>query len=213
MADKKTDEPVIPQGNEKVAVTPDWEKILYTPERQEKLLKGEMNLRDYHAISGPEMLQMALIGFRMYEQGKYSEAKTIFQGLIALDPMEAYYYTALGAVYLAEEDLENARAMFTSSIALNPKEVAPYVNRGEVNLREGKILEAAEDFQKAVELDPKHEDPLTQRARVFAAAALEMIENASKGGDAKGDEAKGGATKGAAPAKGAAKPAPAKKAK
>ena len=80
------------------------------------MLKGEISQRDYHAISGPEMLQMALIGFRMYEQGKYSEAKTIFQGLIALDPMEAYYYTALGAVYLAEEDLENARAMFSSSI-------------------------------------------------------------------------------------------------
>ncbi|MEW5739321.1 MAG: tetratricopeptide repeat protein [Myxococcota bacterium] len=199
MAEKKPDS-VIPAAGEKVSVTPDWEKILYTPERQEKLVKGQITLRDYHAISGPEMLQMALIGFRMYEQGKYSEAKTIFQGLIALDPMEAYYYTALGAVYLAEEDLENARSMFTSSIALNPKEVAPYVNRGEVNLREGKILEAAEDFQKAVELDPKHEDPLTQRARVFAAAALEMIENASKGGG----DAKGGAP---------AKPASAKKAK
>lgn len=192
MAEKKPDS-VIPGASEKVTVTPDWEKILYTPERQEKMLKGEISQRDYHAISGPEMLQMALIGFRMYEQGKYSEAKTIFQGLIALDPMEAYYYTALGAVYLAEEDLENARAMFSSSIALNPKEVAPYVNRGEVNLREGKILEAAEDFQKAVELDPKHEDPLTQRARVFAAAALEMIENAQKGdeGEGKGGKGKG----------------------
>lgn len=180
MADKKADDAVIPNAAEKPTVTPDWEKILYTPERQDKVLKGELSQRDYHAISGPEMLQMALIGFRMYENGKYTEAKTIFQGLIALDPMEAYYYTALGAVFLAEEDLENARAMFSSSIALNPKEVAPYVNRGEVSLREGKILEAAEDFQKAVELDPKHEDPLTQRARVFAAAALEMIENASK---------------------------------
>jgi tetratricopeptide (TPR) repeat protein len=180
MAEKKPEEGVIPNVGEKPTVTPDWEKILYTPERQEKLLKGQISLRDYHAISGPEMLQMALIGFRMYEQGKYSEAKTIFQGLIALDPTEAYYYTALGAVYLAEEDLENAREMFNNSIALNPKEVAPYVNRGEVNLREGKILEAAEDFQKAVELDPKYEDPLTQRARVFAAAALEMIENATK---------------------------------
>lgn len=180
MADKKPEEGVIPSADSKPTVTPNWEKILYNPERQEKLLRGEISQRDYHAISGPEMLQMALIGFRMYEQGKYTEAKTIFQGLIALEPMEAYYYTALGAVFLAEEDLENARAMFSSSIALNPKEVAPYVNRGEVNLREGKILEAAQDFQKAVELDPKYEDPLTQRARVFAAAALEMIENATK---------------------------------
>jgi hypothetical protein len=63
-----------------------------------------------------------------------------------------------------------------------------------VNLRDGKILEAAEDFAKAVELDPQYKDPLTQRARVLAAAALEMIENAQKadtgGGAAKKDAPK-----------------------
>lgn len=160
--------------------TPGWEKLLYSEERKAKLAKGEITLRDYHAISGPEMLQMALIGFRMYEQGKYTEAKTIFSGLIQLEPTEAYYYTALGAVHLAEEDLELARRAFDMAIVLNPKEVAPFVNRGEVNLRDGKILEAAEDFAKAVQLDPKFEDPLTQRARVLAAAALEMIESATK---------------------------------
>ena len=160
--------------------TPGWEKLLYTDERKAKVKQGKMNLRDYHAISGPEMLQMALIGFRMYEQGKYPEAATVFSGLIQLEPSEAYYYTALGAVYLAQEELEAARLEFDMAIALNPKEVAPFVNRGEVNLRDGKILEAAEDFAKAVALDPKFEDPLTQRARVLAAAALEMIESAQK---------------------------------
>jgi tetratricopeptide (TPR) repeat protein len=160
--------------------TPGWDKLLYTDERKAKVAQGKMNLRDYHAISGPEMLQMALIGFRMYEQGKYTEAETIFSGLIQLEPTEAYYYTALGAVYLAQEELERARREFDMAIALNPKEVAPFVNRGEVNLRDGKILEAAEDFAKAVALDPKFEDPLTQRARVLAAATLEMIESATK---------------------------------
>ncbi|MFT3707186.1 MAG: tetratricopeptide repeat protein [Archangium sp.] len=149
------------------------------------LREGKMNLRDFHGINGPEMLQMALIGFRMYEQGKYAEAKTIFGGLITLEPTEAYYHTALGAVFLAEEELELARRYFDTAIGLNPKEVAPYVNRGEVNLREGKILEAAEDFAKAVELDPKYEDPLTQRARVLAAAALEMIESSQKAQEGK----------------------------
>ncbi|MDP1828197.1 MAG: type III secretion protein [Archangium sp.] len=198
MSEKKKDESVptasaIPGIEVVKEATPNWEKLLYTPERKAAFQKGEMNLRDYHAISGPEMLQMALIGFRLYEQGKYSEAKTIFSGLISLEPTESYYHTALGAVFLAEEDLEMARGYFDVAIALNPKEVAPYVNRGEVNLRDGKILEAAEDFAKAVELDPKFEDPLTQRARVLAAAALEMIESATK--DDKKEEPKKDAKK------------------
>ena len=75
-----------------------------------------------------------------------------------------------------------ARFHFSQAITLNPKEIAPYVNRGEVNLREGKVMEAAEDFAQAVKLDPQFKDPLTQRARVLAAAALEML-------DAGGNEA------------------------
>lgn len=172
-----------PDGTEiKKEVTPGWEKILYNDERKKLVQEGKMNLRDYHAISGPEMLQMAVIGFRMYENGKYEQARTIFSGLRSLEPMEAYYCTALGAVYLALEDLENARYNFDEAIFLSPKEIAPYVNRGEVNLREGKIMEAAEDFAQAVKLDPQFKDPLTQRARVLAAAALEML-------DAGGNEA------------------------
>ena len=161
----------------------------------DRFLRGEVTLRDLNGISGPEMLEMAVVGYEMYKQGKYNEAKTIFSGLIQLDPREAYYHTALGAVFLAQEELEIARTYFNYAIGLNPKEVAPYVNRGEVNLRDGKILEAAEDFAKAVQLDPEFKDPLTQRARVLAAAALEMIENVTKdegGGkkDAKKPEAK-----------------------
>lgn len=184
-------------------VTKDYEKILYTPERQKMLQKGELTLKDYHAISGPEMLQMALIGFRMYENGKYSEAETIFNGLIALDPREAYYYTALGAVFLAQDEFERAKHNFDTALVFNPKELAAYVNRGEVHLRMGNVMEAATDFKSAVDLDPSGKDPLVIRARVLAAAALELIENAQGEGDGKKEPAKK-----AEPAK---KPAPAKK--
>jgi tetratricopeptide (TPR) repeat protein len=164
----------------KPEVTPDYEKVLYTPERVEKWLKGELSLQQLTAISGPEMLQMAMIGFRMYEQGRYGEAKMIFQGLITLDPKESYFLTALGAVFLAEDDLDQAKRYLDQSIAVNPKELAAFVNRGEVHLRQGKVLEAAQDFMKAVELDPKAKDPLTMRAKVLAAAALETIEASQK---------------------------------
>jgi tetratricopeptide (TPR) repeat protein len=179
---KPTVDPKDPKANgtQVGPVTPNWKELLYTEERVAQLQRGELNIRDFHAISAPEMLQMALFGFRMYEAGKYSEAKTIFSGLIQLEPTEAYYFTALGAVFLAEEELELARKHFDVSISLNPREVAPFVNRGQVNLREGKIKEAADDFARAVKLDPKFQDPLTQRARVLAVAALELLESAQK---------------------------------
>lgn len=158
------------------AASPDWENVVYSEERKRLYQEGKLSLRELHVISGPEMLRMALVGFRKYEQGKYSEAQTMFTGLIQLDPKQPYYFTALGAVFLAQEEFDQARQCFDRAIALDSKEVAPYVNRGEVNLREGKVHQAAEDFARAVELDPKGQDPLTQRARALATATLQMIE-------------------------------------
>jgi tetratricopeptide (TPR) repeat protein len=184
------DQPTVPpkQTKEKAGegggeVTPGWEKILYSTERVKKWMTGELSLQELNAINGPEMLSMAMIGFQLYEQGKLDEARVVFLGLNALDDKESYYLTALGAVYLAQEDLDNALNCFNIAIRLNAKEIASYVNRGEVYLRQGKILEAAHDFKSAVDLDPKGADPLTHRARVLAAAALEMIEQAQKGDD------------------------------
>lgn len=192
---------------QKEEVTPDWDKVLYAPERVEKWLKGEITLQELNAISGPEMLEMAVIGFSMYEQGRYEEAKVIFQGLCTLDPKEGYYRTALGAVYLAQEDLDNALDMFNQAISLNDKEIASFVNRGEVYLRQGKIIEAAHDFKAAVDLDPENKDPLSHRARILAAAALETLEQAQKAAQ-NADGSKGAAKPAAKPA---AKSAPAKK--
>jgi tetratricopeptide (TPR) repeat protein len=169
-----------PVSNTPAVPTENWDQILYAPERVEKWLRGEITLQELSAISGPEMLEMAVIGFSMYEQGKYDQAKVVFTGLCALDPKEGYYRTALGAVYLAQDDLEMAEQALTDAIKLNDKEIASYVNRGEVYLRKGKILEAAQDFKKAVDLDPMNKDPLSARARLLAAAAVETLRNAQK---------------------------------
>lgn len=182
---------------------PNYMDVLYTPERVEKWLRGEITLQQLTAISGPEMLQMAILGFRMYEQGRYSDAKTVFHGLVTLDPQESYYLTALGAVYLAEDDFDEALRFLNDSIRVNPKELAAFVNRGEVYLRMGKVLEAAQDFVKAVELDPQAKDPLTVRAKVLASAALETIQKAKekKGAGAKAPPPVAGPAKKAPPAK------------
>jgi tetratricopeptide (TPR) repeat protein len=206
--------------NPEKPVTPNWEQIVYDKSRIEKWVRGEITLRELNQISGPEMLEMAVIGFNMFEQGRYREARTIFTGLATLDPKEAYYRTALGAVDLAEEDLDSAHYNFTLAIGLNPKEIASFVNRGEVNLRKGKMLEAAYDFKKAVELDPENKDPLSMRARLLAAAALDTIQKAqtaaaqggkltTQGGKVTVTPAAGGAKAGA---KAGAKKPPAKSA-
>jgi tetratricopeptide (TPR) repeat protein len=130
--------------------------------------------------TGPEMLERAMVGFQRYEEGNYEDARAIFEELAEQDPAEAYYRTALGAIYLAEDDLDPALEHFHQALHLNPKDSAALVNRGEVHLRLGNIVEAAQDFARAVDLDPENKDPLTMRARLLAAAAIETIEAAQR---------------------------------
>jgi tetratricopeptide (TPR) repeat protein len=171
----------------------DWKQLLYTEDRVRAWAKGEMTLAELDGISGPEMLEMAVMGFAMYEQGRYREAKVIFEGLAALDPLESYYRTALGAVFLAQDKLDQAASEFNEAIKLNQKDLAALVNRGEVRLRKGMLLEAAEDFKSAVDLDPENKDPLSLRARALAAAALETLQQR---GFAESAPAKGAGKKG-----------------
>lgn len=174
-----------PQGGdqkEPTGPTPGWEKILYSQDRINQFANGELSGRELHALTGPQMLYIAVQGFRMFEEGKLEQARLLFVALCQLDPKEAYYRTALGAVLIQMDDIEGATANLTQAIELNPDELAAYVNRGECYLRDGKIAEAAEDFSMAVQLEKKlpPEDvqtrALVQRARVLAAAALEMLE-------------------------------------
>lgn len=133
-----------------------------------------------NTLSSPELLERAMEGFRLYEEGDYPEARLIFEELAQQDPLEAYYRTALGAILLAEDELDAALEAFDEALRLNPKDSAALVNRGEVHLRLGNILEAAQDFARAVDLDPENKDPLTMRARLLAAAAIETIEAAQR---------------------------------
>ncbi len=179
-------------------VSANWEEVLYAPERVEKWMKGEMTLQELNAISGPEMMEMAIVGCSMYEQGRHEDAKVIFEGMAQLDPQEAYYRMALGTIYLAQEDLEQAEKCLKLAIQINSKHLASHFYLGEVHLRQNRFEEAISNFRRVGELDPELKDPLSARAGYLKLAAMETQESARK--DAK-------SRTGSRPAIAAAKPA------
>jgi tetratricopeptide (TPR) repeat protein len=121
------------------------------------------------------MLKVAVLGHDLYREGQYAKSRVIFEGLAALDPEEAYYKTALGALHLAENRADDALKVLNESIALDGNDISALVHRGEAYLRKDDPLNAARDFRKAIELDPQGKDPLTRRARALAVAALRSV--------------------------------------
>lgn len=127
---------------------------------------------------------IAALGYNLYEQGKMSEATTVFNGLVAIDPGNYIGYAGLGAVALASEppQLDLAVANLREAARLNSKDPTVQANLGEALLRQAKFEEAAAAFEKALELDPEEEDAGANRARAILDGMEIVIEEVQKMG-------------------------------
>jgi tetratricopeptide (TPR) repeat protein len=136
-----------------------------------RIASGDLRLRDLDNISDAEMAVMARTGYTLFTQGRYKDAETIFAGLEALDPREAYYPSALGAIYLAQTKLQEALDALTRALKVDDRHLGSLANRGEVHLRMGQAKAAIPDFEMALKLDPRGDTPFGKRAKVLLTAA------------------------------------------
>lgn len=116
-------------------------------------------------IQPQEFGEMRRVGAIYFQQGNFEKARTIFEGLVELDPESAAAHTALGGLLTLKQEDAAALEHLNRAIELNPSQIAPYVNLGEIYIRQGKIAEAAANLKRAVELDADGQDAGARRAR------------------------------------------------
>ncbi|MDX2153452.1 MAG: tetratricopeptide repeat protein [Bryobacteraceae bacterium] len=133
----------------------------------QQVIDGKLPLNVFFDLPAEQIQALAASAYTVYEQGRTAEAKEMFEGLVALDSTSYYGYAGLGAIALAEEDLQTAHANLAEAAKRNPKDATVQANLGEVLLRQGKGEEAAEAFRAALELDPQGKDPGANRARAI----------------------------------------------
>jgi hypothetical protein len=135
----------------------------YNAERVGRLLKGKQPGQPFPPLTDADVMELACFGRALFERGRLPDARLVLEGLVASGVMEAFPYSMLGTVYLAQRDLNRALALFEAALALSPQDVAAHVYRGEIRLRQGKVEQAVGDFKYALSHgDP--EDPFTRRA-------------------------------------------------
>ena len=124
------------------------------------------------ALGAPDgMIELfAIIGAQYYDQGRYEDARCMFQGAATLDSSNYYGHAGLGAIALMDDSLDEARVHLTRSYGLNAKDPSVCANLGEVLLRTGERNEAARLFREAAALDPEHLNPYANRARGMLSA-------------------------------------------
>jgi tetratricopeptide (TPR) repeat protein len=155
----------------------------FSADRFEKFIMGEITLGQLYGITIEEAYSVAELGYTLYEQGRWKDAQTVFQGLVISDPYDGYFHTMLGAVYQKQNLVDGAIEEYSIAIGLDPANIDAYVNRGELLMQKGSFEQAAKDFKQAIELDPDGTNRSANRARALAsaiAAALQASLTGSK---------------------------------
>src|SRR4029079_13341739 len=118
---------------------------------------GKTTLKEVRRYSDDELYSVARMAYFLYFQGKLEEARSLFQGLYAVNPVDPYFANALGVVELASGNDHGALAAYDVAIKLSPDDPAGYVGRAEVHLVQGKKSQALEDLRRAAQVgDPDH---------------------------------------------------------
>ncbi|HJL40453.1 MAG TPA: hypothetical protein RMG48_04055 [Myxococcales bacterium LLY-WYZ-16_1] len=149
----------------------------YSAQAARAFIEGRLTLGDLEGVTKPEQYKIAEIGHGYSSTGKLDEARKIFEGLLALDPYDAYFNAALGSVAQRQARFEDAERHYGRSLELNPYFASVWANRGELRITQGELVGGIRDLQKALELDPDSQEPATLRARVTVQVLQEQLGN------------------------------------
>jgi tetratricopeptide (TPR) repeat protein len=134
--------------------------------------QGQTSLKQIMGLSEEELYAIASQGYYLFLEGKAEPAKLIFEGLVAIDPRNAYYYRALGAIYWRLKDAQRAVRQFGYAIRVAPDDVASYINRAEVYVASQQFDQAGVDLRAALDIAQDSQRALRNKAL----AMLRMID-------------------------------------
>lgn len=124
---------------------------------------GKATLREVRGYTDEELYAIAKTAYFFFYQGRVNEARTLFQGLYAVNPTDSYFAKALGVVELSAGNSAGALAAYDVAIKLAPSDAQAYVGRAEVKLAMGQKAQAIEDLRRVATLAPE-EDPVARKA-------------------------------------------------
>ncbi len=113
----------------------------------------ELEIRSANTSSNSQATSYLNSGAKLYNQGELTEAISVLQQAIKVDPNYAMAYFILGRTLQSCSLLDEAVQVFTKAIEINPKDSCFYGHLGLLLADLGRLPEALEVLQKAVYLN------------------------------------------------------------
>ncbi len=94
-------------------------------------------------------------GISAQNEGKHSDAESVWRQVLELTPKDATAYFYLGKALYSQKKLEEAIAAYQKAIQLNPNDVRAHNNLGVILTENKKLDEAIAVYRKAIQIDPQ----------------------------------------------------------
>ena len=125
---------------------------------------GKVTLKELKGYTDDELYAIAHPGYFFLMQGKNNEAKILFEGLVAIDHRNDYYYRALGVIFQKLGENERAIKQYAYAIRINSASPTAYVNRAEIYISMGRFDLAEGDLHDALERMGRLDEQLSKKA-------------------------------------------------
>ncbi len=134
--------------------------------------RGEVTLGTALGVTPAQRDVMRQRAHALLVEQKLKLAEPLLEGLVALDPFDAWTLTALGGLKLDTGDVVLARKLLDRAVEVSPADVTARALRAEARALQGEVTKAREDLALLAGADASL--PVMHRARALA-KALENV--------------------------------------
>lgn len=134
--------------------------------------RGEVTLGTALGVTPAQKDVMRQRAHALLAEQKLKLAEPLLEGLVALDPFDAWTLTALGGLKLDTGDVAMARKLLDRAVEVSPVDVTARALRAEARALQGEVTKAKEDLALLAGADASL--PVMHRARALA-KALEHV--------------------------------------
>ncbi len=146
-----------------------------------RFLRREITFAQLEGMTADDALKLAETGHGYFRAGRLGEARTIFEGLAAVNHLDPYPRQVLGAICERQDDPDGARGHYDVCLSLVGENPWALARRGEIRVRAGDIEGGVADLAKACELDGEVKLITTARARLILTRLAETARNTGTG--------------------------------
>lgn len=141
-----------------------------------RLVGGEINLAEFAGLTRQTLYAIASVAYHLFNSGKVEQARLIYRGLVAADPLDSVFHCHLAAAHQRLGELDEALEEYTQSLRFNVANQDALAGRGEIHLQRARVPEGIADLRAAIELDPDGKRATTVRARAILIALKEAMD-------------------------------------